>query len=133
FLPGLGVNLDRDLISHGAAGNENRGFALENLRRALLQAVDCGVFAVNVVAYLGLSHGAAHVGGGTRDRVAAQINRGLLRSGAHKFEAESVKNFTGKTKVGHPDLHSPAVREQLKHRTKEHSTSAIVISVSPCL
>ena len=51
---------DGDQVSHRPARHEERGFAAENFRRTFLQAVYRGIFAVNIVANLGLRHGAAH-------------------------------------------------------------------------
>ncbi len=68
---GLGVQEDlvaaprqgvqRDLVGHRAGRAEERGLLAEQLRRALLQAVDGRVVLEDVVADLGLGHGAAHL------------------------------------------------------------------------
>src|SRR5579859_2208270 len=70
-----GVDLDGDLVTHGAAGNKDGGLAPEKLRSALLKAIDGWIFAVNIVADLGLSHGTAHLCRGLGHCIAAQIDR----------------------------------------------------------
>jgi hypothetical protein len=74
LLSRLRVDLDRNLVSHGAARDEGRGFALENGRRALLEPVDRGIFAVNVVAHHGDLHCLAHFGRRLGYGVAAQVD-----------------------------------------------------------
>src|SRR5947209_10784691 len=69
------VDLDGNLVAHGAGGNKNGGFPPENLCGPLLQPVDRGVFTINVIANLSFSHGAAHFGSRLGDGVAAQVNR----------------------------------------------------------
>ena len=80
FLPVLGVQLDRDGVAHGAGGHEQRGFLAGDFGRALLQPVDGGIFAVNVVADLGLHHGAPHLGRGLGHGIAAQIDHAVRNS-----------------------------------------------------
>ncbi len=82
LLPVRGVQLDRDLVAHGAAGHEQRRFASEDLRRALLQPIDGRVFAVNVVANLGFEHGAPHLGRGLGYGVGAQVDQSVSSIGA---------------------------------------------------
>ena len=60
FLPVLGEELDRDGVPHGAGGDEQRGLFADDLGGALFQAVDGGVFAIDIVADFGLEHGAPH-------------------------------------------------------------------------
>ena len=48
----------------------------------LLELVDGGVVAVAVVAHLGLGHGAAHLGRGTGDGVAAEVDEARPTSGS---------------------------------------------------
>ena len=55
FLPRAGEETDRDLVAHGAGGNEQRGFFAYNLRRARFELVCGGVLAVDVVAYFGFN------------------------------------------------------------------------------
>ncbi len=75
LLPVLGVELDGDLIAHGAGRDEEGGLALEDLGGGALEAIDGGVFGVDVVADLGRGHGLAHGGGGLGDGIAAKIDR----------------------------------------------------------
>ena len=82
FLAMMSVQLDCDLVAHGAAGDEERRLAPENLSRALLQTVDGGVFGVNVVANLGFKHRTPHLRRRLGDGVAAQVDGG---SGGHRF------------------------------------------------
>ncbi len=70
----LGVHADRNLVAHGAGGNKQRRFAAKNLRRACFQPIHGGVFPVDVVPYLGRSHGGPHGGRGTGDGIAAQVD-----------------------------------------------------------
>ena len=74
LLPGASVNFDGDLVPHSAAGNKNRGLASEYFCRTLFQPIDGWVFAVNIVANLGLRHRAAHFCRRLGDGVAAQVN-----------------------------------------------------------
>ena len=76
FLAMLGVQADRRLIPHGAAGQKEPGLTAEDLRGARFQAIDGGILAVDVVANLGRSHGGAHRGRWLGDGVAAQIDHG---------------------------------------------------------
>ncbi len=74
FLPGTGVQLDRNLIAHGAGRNEDRGFAIKDFGGPGFQAIDGGVFSVHVVADFGGGHGPAHFVAGHGYGVTAQIN-----------------------------------------------------------
>ena len=71
FLAVLGVEADGDLVAHGAGGDEDRGLSAEDRGGLLLEPVDGGVFAVDVVANFGCGHGLAHGWGGLGDGVAA--------------------------------------------------------------
>jgi hypothetical protein len=77
----LGVQLDADGVSHGAGRDEHARLFAKDFRGAPLEPVDGGVLAVNVVADLGLRHGAPHLGGRAGDGVAAQIDK---LAGTHK-------------------------------------------------
>jgi hypothetical protein len=70
-----------------AARQEKRGLETEPLCCARLQGVDRGVIAVDVVAHLGIGHGAAHLRRGPRDGIAAEIThvRGNLVRGASRL------------------------------------------------
>ena len=74
LLPVLGVELDGDLVAHGAGGHEDGGLALEDLGGGALEAIDGGIFRVDIVADLGRGHGLAHGGGGLGNGVAAKID-----------------------------------------------------------
>ncbi len=74
FLAVMGVQADRDLVAHRAGGDEDGGFAAEDLSGARFEEIDGGVFGVDVVSYLGCGHGGAHRGGGPGHRVAAQVD-----------------------------------------------------------
>ena len=74
LIAALAVGEDGHQVAHGAAGHEEAGFLAEHLGSAFLEAVDGGVFAVDVVADLGASHGLPHGLGGLGDGVAAQVD-----------------------------------------------------------
>ena len=74
FLPVLGEQFDADGVAHGAGGDEDRGFLAGDFRGAFFQTVDGGVFAIDVVAHLGLEHRPPHCGCGPGDGVTAQID-----------------------------------------------------------
>ena len=74
FLAGTGVQLDGDLVAHGAGGNEDCGFAAEDFGGASFQAVDGGVLSVDVIADFGGGHGTAHFVAGQGNGVAAKVN-----------------------------------------------------------
>ena len=71
FLTRTRVQLDRGLVAHRARGHKDRGFLFEYLRGPFLQAIDCRVFAVDVVADFGFRHGATHLRRRLRYRVTA--------------------------------------------------------------
>ena len=56
------VQLDADGVAHGARGQKQRSLLAEHLGDALFKLSDGGILAVNVVADLGLGHGAPHGG-----------------------------------------------------------------------
>ena len=74
LLTGAGVQLDGDLVAHGSGGNEDGGFASEDFSGASFEAIDGGVFGVNVIANLSGGHGAAHGVAGQSYGVAAKVN-----------------------------------------------------------
>src|SRR5260370_17552270 len=49
LLPVMGVAFHRYLVAHGSAGDEDGGFALEDLRRTLLHAIDRWIFAADLI------------------------------------------------------------------------------------
>ena len=61
-------------VAHRAAGHEQAGLLAEQLGGALLERDDGRVVPEHVVADLGIGHGAAHLGGGVRDGVGAQVD-----------------------------------------------------------
>ncbi len=71
FLAGLAVDLQRRLVAHGSGSNEEPRLASKDLGRAFLEAIQRGVFAVNIVSHFRFVHGAPHGGGGPGDSVAA--------------------------------------------------------------
>src|SRR5882724_7441032 len=75
LLARLGVELHRDGVAHGAGGNEKRGFLAKDFGGASLQAIDGGIFAVNIVADRGCRHGSAHGFGGLSDGIASEIDQ----------------------------------------------------------
>ena len=70
---GLGVRPDRGLVGHRARGDEDRRLLLEALRRDLLEPVDRGILAVDVVPHLRLRDRRAHRGRGPGDGVAPEV------------------------------------------------------------
>jgi len=74
FLSRLRVQADADLVAHGAGGHVERRLAAKGLGSALLQKIDGGVLAVNVVANLSRGHRRAHLGRWFRNRIRTQID-----------------------------------------------------------
>ncbi len=73
------MELHADHVPHGASGDEQGGFLAGDLGGALFEAVDGGIFAVDVISDFGFGHGATHGFGGTGYGVAAEIDK------AHAF------------------------------------------------
>ena len=67
-------DLERDLIGHRAARNEDRGLLAEQCRHAFLQQVDRRIFAVLVVADLGFGDRAPHARRRLRHGVGTKID-----------------------------------------------------------
>src|SRR5208283_110112 len=65
---------DANQVAHAPRGHKQRRFLAKHLRRALLQPVDRGILAVNVVAHFCRSHGATHFLARPRHRIAAQVH-----------------------------------------------------------
>ena len=61
-------------VAHRAGGDEEGGLFAQPRRRQLFQLVDGWVFAVDVVADLGVIHRLAHGGRRVGDGVAAQVD-----------------------------------------------------------
>jgi hypothetical protein len=70
-VPGRVWSLHANLIAHRSGWNKQRGFFVEEFRRAFLQPIDGRVFTINVVANFGIGHSAAHGGGGFGDCIAS--------------------------------------------------------------
>ena len=80
---GVGVDVNRDLVAHGAGRNKDRGFAAEELGGPFLEAVDRGIFAVDIVADVGRGHRPSHGVCGLCYRVRSKVDgcmshRGIL-------------------------------------------------------
>jgi hypothetical protein len=57
------------------AGRHEQGrFETEIVRKTLLQGIDGGIFAIDVIADLGIEHGLAHRARGPGDGIAAQVD-----------------------------------------------------------
>ena len=95
FLAVLGEQLDRDGVAHGAGGDEQGGLFAGDLGGALLQPVDGGVFAVDVVADLGASIMARRISrGGLGDGVAAQIDHAARNSWKTSLESSTPRSVS---------------------------------------
>ncbi len=81
--PGAPVDPQRDLVPHRAGRDEEGRLEAEDLGRPLLEASDRRVLAVDVVADLGLGHGAAHRRRRLRDGVGTEVGTGG-RARAHR-------------------------------------------------
>jgi hypothetical protein len=73
----LRMQPNRNLIPHRPCGYEDRSFAAKSLRGFTLQAIDRGVFTINIVADLGGGHRLAHGWGGAGHGVAAQVDHNV--------------------------------------------------------
>ena len=71
---GAGVDGERDLVAHGAAGHEEGGLFARFGRAEVLKLGDGGVIAEDVVAESGEAHGFVHFGAGSGDGIAAEID-----------------------------------------------------------
>ena len=89
LLPGLRVQPDRDLIAHRPGRHKQRRLAPKHLRRPRLQPVHRRIFAVHIVAHLGLSHRCPHLRRRPRHRVTSQVNQVLL---LHPIKSSSSSN-----------------------------------------
>ena len=68
------MQADRQLVAHGAGGDEQRRFFPEQAGRHLLQPVDGRVLTEDVVADIRVHHRLTHGGRGLGHRVTAQVN-----------------------------------------------------------
>ena len=69
----LAVGEQGGQVALSARGEEEGGLFAGECGDVVLEAVDGGVLAVDVVADVGAGHGRAHGGGGNRDGVAAKV------------------------------------------------------------
>src|SRR5437868_3159730 len=74
FVAVRSVELHGDHVAHGARGHKQGGFLTDNFSRALLQAIDGGIFAIDVVADFGFGHCPAHGRGWTCDGITAEVD-----------------------------------------------------------
>src|SRR5580704_6506558 len=70
----MSPQLDGDEVAHAARGHKHRRLFAKNLGRALFQPVDGGIFSVDIVSHLGVSHCPAHLQGRPRNRIAPQVH-----------------------------------------------------------
>src|SRR5260221_9258419 len=75
-----GVELHGDHVAHGACGHKQRGFLADHLGGALLQAINGGIFTIDVVAHIGFRHRLAHGRGGTGNSIAAKVDYALAHN-----------------------------------------------------
>src|SRR3546814_17200034 len=74
------VDVDGELVAHGAGRQEDRGLLVQQLRRHLAEAVHTGIVAALLVADRCLGHGEAHGFRRLRLGVAVEVDD-LLRHG----------------------------------------------------
>jgi hypothetical protein len=75
------VDLDRDLVAHGAGGQVDGGFLAEQLGHHLLQPVHGRILALLLVAHFRLAHEAPHVRGGLGQGIAVEIDHDVVLRG----------------------------------------------------
>jgi hypothetical protein len=73
--------LSGDEVALGAAADEHRGFRAEHSGGKGFEFVDGWIIAIDIVAYLGGSHGVAHREGRAGDGIASEIDHGLFPHG----------------------------------------------------
>ena len=99
FVAARAVGQQRREIGLGAAGDEQARLEAKPLRAFAFELVDRWIFAVDVVAYLGLGHRGAHGRRGLGDGVRAQIDGqcgprvGLKKAGAPRYEPAAKDTF----------------------------------------
>ncbi len=86
FLSVLGQKFDANCVTHCPGGDKKGGFFARYGRRAFFEAIDRGVFAVDVVPHFGFRHGAAHSRRGAGNSVAAEVNHAAINSWNISFE-----------------------------------------------
>jgi len=79
LIAGRYVDIDGDLVCHGARWAEQSRFMTETLGQHVLQAVHRGVLCVDIIAGRCRHHGFEHGRGRPRHRIASQVNH-LLHS-----------------------------------------------------
>ena len=77
----VGVEVDRDLVAHGSGRHEDRSLSSHELRRSLFEAVDRGIFAVDIVSHFGARHGLPHVVCGMCYRIGSQVDNRVIHKG----------------------------------------------------
>src|SRR5258708_7489096 len=87
FLAMIGVELNRNGVAHRAGRHENGGLFAEYRRCPLFEMVDRRIFAVHIVADLGLSHGLAHSGGRLGYGVTSEIDDQDINSANTSLES----------------------------------------------
>ena len=92
LLAGDGEDADRDLVAHDPGGDPQGGLEAEHLRGHVLEAVDAGVLAVDVVADVGFGHRPPHLGRRLSHRVGTQINHDSVSlSGSFTFRKRKYR------------------------------------------
>ena len=74
LVAGAAMDQQRDLVAHGAGGEEHRRLLAQKGRHAGLERIDGGVLAALLVAHLGIDHGTAHGRRWPGHRIAPQID-----------------------------------------------------------
>src|ERR1019366_3958675 len=110
FLSVFGEQLGADGIPHGAGGHEQRGGFAGDFGRPLFQAVDRGIFAINVIADFGFEHGAPHGGGGLGNGIDAEVDHRFKNS--WKTSLESRPPRLVRRRVAPSVSSSPASRKR---------------------
>ena len=84
FLAWLRVKANGELIAHRAGRHEERGLFPKHCGHHLLEAIDGGIFAVDIVSHVCACHRFSHGVSGFRDRIAAQVDHQGSRA-CHKI------------------------------------------------
>ena len=94
FVAGTAMDEDRDFVAHGAGRQEHRRFLAKPFGHHVAETIDRRVFAVDVVADLGLRHGTAHGRRGLGGGIAPQIDDARC-VGVTGRRADAERNFYG--------------------------------------
>src|SRR3546814_12643061 len=105
------VDVDGELVAHGAGRQEDRGLLVQQLRRHLAEAVHTGIVAALLVADRSLGHGEAHGFRRLRLGVAVGIGDILRRSEERRVGDESVRTCTYRLSPYHLKKKKYTVRE----------------------